>query len=228
MADHGHIYKPFDTELQALKDQLLTMGGLVEAHIADAVKALIDRDPKRARAVIDADRAVNQLELSIDEQCIRLIVLRQPAASDLRFICAVLKIVVDLERIGDLAVNMAERAIALCEEPPLRAVVDLPRMASAAQKMLRDALDAFVTRDAAKAEAVLVADDEIDKLLVQVFDDLRAEMAKDPSVINRGISTIFFAKHIERLADHTTNVAEMVVFLVKGTDVRHRATKGKG
>jgi phosphate transport system protein len=225
MADHGHIYKPFDNELQSLKDQLLTMGGMVEAHIADAVKALVDRDPNRARVVIDADRAVNQMELSIDEQCIRMIVLRQPAASDLRFICAVLKIVVDLERIGDLAVNMAERAIALCEEPPLRAVVDLPRMASAAQKMLRDALDAFVTRDAAKAEAVLNSDDQIDKLLVQVFDDLRAEMQKDPSSINRGISTIFFAKHIERLADHTTNVAEMVVFLVKGTDVRHRGKK---
>jgi phosphate transport system protein len=225
MADHGHIYKPFDVELQALKDQLLAMGGLVEAHIADAMKALVERDSNRARNVIDADRAVNQMELAIDEQCIRMIVLRQPAASDLRFIASALKIVTDLERIGDLAVNMAERAIALCDEPPLRAVVDLPRMASMAQKMLRDALDAFVTRDVAKAEQVLEADKEVDKLLVQVFEDLRAEMVKDPSVINRGISTIFFAKHIERLADHTTNVAEMVVYLVRGQDVRHRHTR---
>ena len=222
MADHGHIYKPFDAELQALKDQLLAMGGLVEAHIADAMKALVERDQNRARAVIDADRAVNQMELAIDEQCIRMIVLRQPAASDLRFIASALKIVTDLERIGDLAVNMAERALALADEPPLKAVVDLPRMASVAQKMLRDALDAFVTKDVAKAESVLKADAEVDRLLVQVFDDLRAEMVRDPETINRAISTIFFAKHIERLADHTTNVAEMVVYLVRGQDVRHR------
>ena len=222
MSEHTHIYKPFDAELRALKDQLLAMGGLVEAHIADAMKALVERDPSRAQKVMEGDRAVNAMELAIDEQCIRILALRQPAASDLRFIAASLKIVTDLERIGDLAVNMAQRAIALAGEPPLRAVVDLPRMATAAQKMLREALDAFVTHDAEKAESVITQDDLIDGWLVQVFDEIRAEMQRDPSVINRGIATIFFAKHIERVADHATNVAEMVVYLVRGQDVRHR------
>jgi phosphate transport system protein len=219
---HGHIYKQTDAELRLLKDSLLAMGGLVEQHIAEAMKALVNREPERAKAVIKGDRQVNQMELDIDERCVRFLALRQPAASDLRFIAAALKIVTDLERIGDLAVNMAERAVSLCEEPPMRAIVDLPRMATAAQKMLRDALDAFVTHDVEKAESVLAADDQIDRWLVQVFEDLREEMKRDPAVINRGISTIFFAKHIERLADHTTNIAEMVVFLVRGHDIRHR------
>jgi phosphate transport system protein len=221
MVVHSHIYKPFDEELQALKDQLLAMGGLVEAHIADAMRALVERDPERAKRVIEEDRRVNAMELEIDQQCLRLLALRQPAASDLRFVASALKIVTDLERIGDLAVNMAERALSLCDEPPLRVIVDLPRMARAAQQMLRDALDAFVAGDANKAEAVLRADDQIDAWLVEVFNELRSEMTRDPSVINRCISTIFFAKHIERLADHTTNVAEMVVFHVRGRDVRH-------
>lgn len=221
MVEHGHIYKHFDDELRALKDQLLAMGGLVENHISEAMRALLERDPARAKRVIDEDRKVNMMELQIDEQCIRLLALRQPAASDLRFIAAALKIVTDLERIGDLTVNMAERAMALAAEPPLRAVVDLPRMATAAQTMLREVLEAFVTHDAARAERVMAADDQIDQWLVGVFDELRAEMTRDPSVVNRGISTIFFAKHIERLADHTTNVAEMVVYVVRGTDVRH-------
>lgn len=225
MSEHDHIYKPFDAELRSLKDMVLAMGGLVEAHISDAVKALTDREPARAQAVIDGDRQVNQMELSIDELCIRMLALRQPAASDLRFIAAALKIVTDLERIGDLAVNMAERAQALCDEPPLRAVVDIPRMATACQRMLRDALDAFVTRDVTKAEAVLGADADIDRTLVTIFEELRAEMKKDPANVDRGIATIFFAKHLERLADHTTNVAEMVVFLARGQDVRHRKTR---
>lgn len=221
MADHSHIYKPFDAELRLLKDQILAMGGLVETHIAEVMRALVDRQPEFARRVIEADRAVNQMELAIDELCIRMLALRQPAATDLRFIAAALKMVTDLERIGDLAVNMAERAMALCAEPSLRALVDLPRMASAAQEMLRDVLDAFVTQDAAKAEAVMAADQQIDAWLVQVFDELKAEMQKDPSLVERGIATIFMAKHIERIADHTTNVAEMVVYLVRGQDVRH-------
>jgi phosphate transport system protein len=217
-----HIYKPFDAELRSLKDQILAMAGLVEAHIADATRALVDRDAARAKGIIEADRAVNSLELAIDEQCVRILALRQPAASDLRFIASALKIVTDLERIGDLAVNLAERAIDLCSEPPLRAAVDLPRMSAAAQKMLRDALDAFVTHDVAKAEAVLDADEEIDKLLVDAFGELRAEMQRDPSSVSRCIATLFFAKNLERMADHTTNVAEMVVYLVRGKDVRHR------
>jgi phosphate transport system protein len=228
VGDHSHTYKQFDAELRSLKDQILAMGGLVESHIAEAMRALVERDPARAQKVIDEDRQVNKMELAIDELCIRVLALRQPAGSDLRFVAAALKIVVDLERIGDLTVNMAERALFLCQHPPMRAVVDLPKMATACQKMLRDALDSFVTGDVARAEGVLRSDDQIDAQLVTIFDEIRAEMRRDPEVIDRGISTIFFAKHLERLADHTTNVAEMVVFQVRGTDVRHRFSRETG
>lgn len=220
-----HIYKPFDAELRALKDQILAMGGLVEAHIAEATRALVERDAIRAQRVIEGDRAVNALEIAIDEQCVRMLALRQPAASDLRFVAAALKIVTDLERIGDLAVNMAERAANLAREPAMAPAVDLPEMAAAAQAMLRDVLDAFVARDAAKAETVLAADDRIDAWLVKIYDELVAEMQRDPSVIRRALLTMFFAKHLERLADHTTNVAEMIVYLVRGQDVRHVNTR---
>jgi len=222
---HKHIYRPFDAELQSLKDQIKSMGGLVASHIDDALAALEARDAEAAKRVIEADRAVNQMELAIDEQCIRMLALRQPAASDLRFIAAALKIVTDLERIGDLAVNMAERVEVLAVEPPLRALADLPRMATAAQQMLSDVLDAFVNRDVAKAEAVTKADDQIDTWMVELFDEVRAEMQKDPAAINRGIATLFLAKHVERMADHVTNVAEMVVYQVRGKDVRHRDTR---
>ncbi|HTM19404.1 MAG TPA: phosphate signaling complex protein PhoU [Kofleriaceae bacterium] len=222
---HKHIYKPFDAELRALKDQIKGMGALVGSHMNDALAALQAGDVDAAKRVIDADRAVNQMELAIDEQCIRMLALRQPAASDLRFIAATLKIVTDLERIGDLAVNMAERVEVLAAEPPLRAVADLPRMAAAAQKMLTDALDAFVSQDVAKAEAVGKADTQIDTWMIELFDEVRTEMQKDPKAVNRGIATIFLAKHIERMADHVTNVAEMVVYQVRGQDVRHQRTR---
>lgn len=219
--EHGHIYRPFDNDLQGLKNRLLEMGGLVEAHISEALRALVERDPERARRVIEEDRAVNRMELAIDEQCVRLLALRQPAASDLRFVAASLKIVTDLERIGDLARNTADRAIALCRWPPLSAVVDLPAMGEAAQRMLRDALDAFVTGDAAKAERVLAADDTIDRWLATVFQKITSEIRRDPENVDRALSTLFIAKHIERLADHVVNVAEMVLYVVRGKDVRH-------
>lgn len=221
MPERAHIYKSFDTELRALKHQLLSMGAIVESHIERATRAMVERDAELAKSVIDNDRLVNQRELTIDEQCIRMLALRQPAASDLRFIAAVLKINVDLERIGDIAVNMAERALALCDEPPLAPSVDLAKMAELSLTMLRDALDAFVNGDTVKAERVLASDDAIDKLLVVAFETLRAEMMRDPKSVNRALATIFFAKHLERLADHATNVAEMVVFFVRGQDVRH-------
>ncbi|KYF74497.1 hypothetical protein BE11_31380 [Sorangium cellulosum] len=197
------------------------MGELVEAQIAEAVRALVERDPAAAARVIEADRLVNARELAIDDECIKMIALRQPAGSDLRFIAASLKIVTDLERIGDLAVNMAERVEALCSEPPTRAAAALPRMSAAAQRMLRDALEAFLTQDVAKAEGVLAADADVDRTLVDVFDELRAEMRRQPGVVDQCVSMMFFAKHVERLADHATNLAEMVVFLVRGEDVRH-------
>lgn len=216
-----HIFAEFDAELQSLKEQILAMGGLVDAQVTEAVQALVERDTEHATRVIEADRAVNQMELAIDERCIRMLALRQPAASDLRFIAAALKMVTDLERIGDLAVNMAERVAPLTEEPPLRAVEELPAMATAAQKMLHDVLEAFVAGDPVEAEAVMSADAGIDAWMARLFAELQAVMAGDPKTVARGIATIFFAKHIERMADHATNVAEMVIYLVRGQDVRH-------
>jgi phosphate transport system protein len=216
-----HINAEFDTELRSLKEQILAMGGRVDAQVSEAVEALRKRDVERARAVIDADRAVNQMEVAIDERCIRMLALRQPAASDLRFIAAALKMVTDLERIGDLAVNMAERVAALLDEPPLRAVEELPDMAGAARRMLQAVLEAFVASDAVGAEAVIAADPALDAWMVRLFSEVEADMRRAPDVVARGLATIFFAKHIERMADHTTNIAEMVIYLIRGHDVRH-------
>lgn len=221
MTSRKHLNAEFDAELRSLKQQVQAMGSLVDRHVGQAVSALVERDAERAGRVIEADRAVNQMELAIDEQCIRLLALHQPAASDLRFIAAALKMVTDLERIGDLAVNMAERVVPLCEEPPLRAVEELPGMAAAAQTMLREVLNAFVTGDPVKAEAVIAADAAIDAWMARIFQEVQSVMGRDPGAVARGLATIFFAKHIERMADHATNVGEMVVYLVRGQDVRH-------
>jgi len=221
MSKQGHINAQFDAELRSLKEQILTMGQLVDRHVGEAVAAMQARDVERARSVILADRAVNQMELAIDEQCIRMLALRQPAASDLRFVAAALKMVTDLERIGDLAVKMAEEVPHLGEAPPLRALSELPAMAAAAQGMLRDALEAFVTSDTAKAEAVMAADAAVDAWMVRLFGEVQGAMELDAGVVGRGLATIFFGKQIERMADHTTNVAEMIVFAVRGQDVRH-------
>jgi phosphate transport system protein len=216
-----HINAEFDAELRSLKEQILAMGGLVDAQVTEALHALGEKDAERARRVIEADRAVNQLELAIDERCIRMLALRQPAASDLRFIAAALKMVTDLERIGDLAVNMAERVDALLQEPALRAVQDLAGMANAAQKMLRSVLEAFVAGDPVGAEGVISADAAIDAATVRLVSEVQDAMSRDAATVSRGLATIFFAKHIERMADHTINVAEMVIYLVRGRDVRH-------
>lgn len=221
MTNGRHINAAFDVELRSLKDQVLAMGNLVDRHVSEAVAAMVERDVTRAERVIEADRAVNQLELAIDEQCIRMLALQQPAASDLRFIAAALKMVTDLERIGDLAVNMAERVSALTETAPLRAVEELPAMAGAAQTMLRDVLAAFVNRDAVKAASVRAADTAIDVWMARLFAEIQSVMGRDSTSITKGLATIFFAKHIERMADHVTNVAEMVIYLVLGQDVRH-------
>ena len=221
MTKRQHINAELDAQLGSLKEQILAMGRLVDAQVSEAVRALVERDAEGARRLIDADRAVDQMELAVDEQCIRLLALHQPAASDLRFVAAALKMVTDLERIGDLAVNMAERVQTLVEQPALPAVVDLPALTAAAQGMLRDVLDAFVSGDTAKAEAVMAADAEIDARTARLIAEVQGEMGRAPGTVGRGLATIFFAKHIERMADHTTNVAEMVVYLVRGQDVRH-------
>jgi len=221
MTTGKHINAEFDAELGSLKGQILTMGSLVDRQVGEAVAAMIERDSKRAERVVEGDRAVDQLELAIDEQCVRILALQQPEASDLRFVAAALKMVTDLERIGDLAVNMAERVPVLSEGPTLKVVEDLPEMAAAAQRMLRDVLDAFVNNDSEKAEKIRAADSAIDAWMVRILGEVQDVMSRDPSSIARGLGTILFAKHIERLADHVTNVAEMIIYLVRGRDVRH-------
>jgi phosphate transport system protein len=221
MTDRHHISAAFSAELHSLRSQILDMGRLVDTHVGEAVRALEERDPALAARVVEADRAVNLMELAIDEQCIRILALRQPAASDLRFTASALKMVTDLERIGDLAVNMAERVEVLSTGQPLGAVAQLPALAATARKMLGDALDAFVNGDSPKAEAVIRTDADVDAQSARMIAEVEADMTRDPSLVRRGLATIFFAKHIERMADHVTNVAEMVVYLVRGRDVRH-------
>jgi phosphate transport system protein len=220
-----HTDKTYDAQLDDLRNKLLSLGGKVETEIATSVRALSERDSLLAEAVINADREVNRLEVEIDEVCRRLLVLRQPAASDLRFITTALKIVVDLERIGDLAVNIAQRAIDLNQSPPLRPVHDLTKLAELCQKQVRAALDAFVDGDAERAEAVIKGDELLDAVYHNLFNELLALMMEDPRNIRRANSLLFVAKHLERLGDHATNVAEMVIYMVRGTDVRHPGSR---
>lgn len=225
MTPKQHTDKTYDAQLDDLRNKLLSLGGKVETEIALSMRALAERDSKLAEEVIAQDREVNRLEVEIDEACRRLLVLRQPAASDLRFITTALKIVVDLERIGDLAVNVAERAIDLNQSPPLRPVHDLTRLAELCQKQVRAALDAFVDGDAQKAETVIKDDDLLDSIYHNLFNELLALMMEDARNIRRANSLLFVAKHLERLGDHATNVAEMVIYMVRGTDVRHPGSR---
>jgi phosphate transport system protein len=220
-----HTDKTYDAQLDDLRNKLLSLGGKVETEIATSVRALAERDSALAETVINADREVNRLEVEIDEVCRRLLVLRQPAASDLRFITTALKIVVDLERIGDLAVNIAQRAIDLNQSPPLRPVHDLTKLAELCQKQVRAALDAFVDGDAERAEAVIKGDELLDAVYHNLFNELLALMMEDPRNIRRATGLLFVAKHLERLGDHATNVAEMVIYMVRGTDVRHPGSR---
>ena len=216
-----HTDKAFEADLRDLREKLLAMGAKVEALIADSMRALTDRDSPLAERVIQADKEVNRLEVGIDETCRRILALRQPAASDLRLITTALKIVTDLERIGDLAVNIAERAKDLNEAPPLTPYVDTPRLAELAQQQVKKALDAFVSSDVAKAEVVLKEDEHLDVLYLKIFNELLGYMMEDSKNIRRATALMFIAKHLERIGDHATNVAEMVVYMVRGTDIRH-------
>lgn len=211
----------FEAEIIELRERLLTLGGLVEQAITSSVRALSERDTALAERVIEEDRRINRMELEIDDLCIRMLALRQPAASDLRFVTLALKVVTDMERIGDLAVNVAHRAKELNAEDALRPYVDIPHLAEAAVGMLRMVLDAFVASDAAKARVVLARDNEVDDRYVAIESEVLELMTQDPSTISRALSSLFVAKHLERIADHATNVAEMVIFYVEGKDVRH-------
>jgi len=203
-----------EKELHELKDKLLRIGALVETQLDRSIKSLVERDTPLAKIVINADHEVNTLEVEIDEDCIRLLALRQPEAGDLRFVTTAMKIVTDLERMGDLAVDISERALELNEEPILKPYIDIPRMARAASEMLREALDAFVHKDAEMAWKVLDKDDFVDDLNKQIFRELLTYMIEDPHTISRAIRISYISKYLERVADHATNIAEMVVYLV--------------
>jgi len=217
--------KILEKELSDLKERLLTMGSVVEAQVARSIKSLVDRDNATATKVIEADHEVNRMEVEIDEECIRLLALRQPEAGDLRFITTAMKIVTDIERIGDLAVDVSERALELNEEPTLKPYIDIPRMAKAARNMLKEALDAFVNRNAELAWSVLDEDDFVDELNKQIFRELLTFMIEDPHSISRAIRITYISKYLERIADHATNIAEMVVYLVEGRIIRHLDSK---
>ena len=211
----------FQEQLSGLKERLLAMGGLVEDQIRRVMRALLERDDVMAQEVIERDRQVNTYDVEVDEQCVSLLALYQPAAGDLRFITTAMKIVTDLERIGDQAVNIAQRVLELNREPQLKPYIDLPRMAEQAQRMVKESLDAFVARDTALARQVCGEDSEVDLLKEQIFRELLTFMMEDPRTIPRAIRLILISRFMERVADHATNIAEMVVYLVEGKMVRH-------
>jgi phosphate transport system protein len=213
--------KQKEHDLEALKERVLRMGGLVEDAIRKSIKALVERDNALAISVIDGDRTVNTFDVEIEEECIRFLAIWQPTGSNLRFITTAIKIITDLERMGDLAVDICERAVELLDEPPLKPYIDIPRMAEAAQKMLKDSLDAFVAKDADLALKVCEADDFVDNLNQQIFNELLVYMLKDPRNISRAVRLTYITKYLERIADHATNIAEMVVYMVKGKVIRH-------
>ena len=212
-----------DAELQRIKDDLVRMAGLAEAAIGLAVKALVNRDAEMARQVIASDDAINMLELEIDELCLRTMALYQPEAKDLRFLAMALKINNDLERMGDQAVNIAERTLELLKEPLLKPLIDIPRMAEVAQRMVKDSLDAFVQQDVARARAVCEQDDEVDRYDDQIFRELLTYMMEDPRAITRSVNLILVSRHLERIADHATNIAEDVIYLAEGKTIKHHA-----
>jgi phosphate transport system protein len=211
----------FDRDLQQLKERLLYMGSLAETMIHIAVKALVDRKRDLVKDVYRQEIDVNKLQIEVDERCLTMIALHQPAASDLRFITAAIKINADLERIADQAVNICQTTEYLLEEPVLKPLIDVPRMAQIAKKMLKDALDSFVNRDENLARSVLVRDDQVDELKEQIFRELLTYMISDSSTIKRAIDLILISRNLERIADHATNIAEMVIYMVKGKSIRH-------
>jgi len=213
----------FDEELMHLKEMVLKMGAMVESSIKDSVRSLVERDDNLARAVIERDHQINALDVQIDEECIRLIALMQPKAGDLRFLTTAMKITTDLERMGDNSVNIAERALELNKEPILKPYIDIPRMSQIAQGMTRDTLDAFVRRDKRLAMDVIMRDDEVDDLKYGILEELISYMITDPNTIYRAMKISFVAQYLERIADHATNIAEMVIYLVAGKIIRHMA-----
>jgi phosphate transport system protein len=213
----------FQQELNQLKSELLKMAGLVERAINNAVEALVHRDTSLAERTIAEDNQIDKMELTVDEHCLKLLALHQPMAADLRFITSAMRINTDLERIGDQAVNIAERVMALNREPQLKPYIDIPRMAEIAQSMVKDVLDAFVNGDAQLARSVCERDDQVDGLNDQVFRELLTYMISNPQTITRAVHLILVSRCLERIADHATNIAEGVIFMVKALVIKHRA-----
>jgi len=211
----------FIEELEELQGRLLEMGTLVESAIHHSVLALVERSEDMARQVLRNEDRINHLEVEIDDLAVRLLALQQPMAKDLRLLTAAIKINTDLERMGDLAVNIVERSIALMHLPPVKPLIDIPQMARTVESMVRKSLDAFVKREPELARSVLLSDDEVDRLRDSVQIELVSFMQRDPTVIPQALDLILVARHLERIADHATNIAEDTLFLVKGVDVRH-------
>ncbi len=220
------IHRHFDEELSDLKTKLLRMAGQVEDQIDQALTALVTRDSALAHQVIERDHLVNSLDVEIDEESIRLLALHQPAARDLRLVTTAMKIATELERISDLAENVCERAIELNEEPQLKPYIDIPMMGNMARMMVKQSIDAFVKDDAMLARKVLTDDDFVDNLMEQLFRELLSFMLEDTRTISRAIRLSFIAKYLERMADHATNIAELVVYLVEGKIIRHITPPG--
>jgi phosphate transport system protein len=217
----GHISRIFDEELRELKESMLFEGELVQKAVRNAVTALLTRDSDLARKVIEDDDTINTKEVEIDEFCLKLLALRQPAAKDLRFIATAIKINYDLERMGDMAVNICERVLELNQEPQLKPYIDLPQMAEIAQTMVKESLDAFVKEDPQLAWKVTQEDEKVDHLNEQIFRELLTYMSEDLKTISRATRLLFISKYLERLADHAVNIAELVIFLVQGKIIRH-------
>jgi phosphate transport system protein len=211
----------FREELEALQGRLLEMGGLAEERVRAAVQGLAARDVRITDTVLRGDEPINALHIEVDERCFRLLALHQPMATDLRAIVAAVKINTDLERVGDLAVNIAEAAKRYAAHPPVKKLIDIPQMGEIAQTMLRDALDAYVRRDTALAHQVLNEDDRLDSLKTQVFRDLLTYMLNDRTTVEPALDLILVSRHLERIGDHATNIAEDVIFMVSALDVRH-------
>jgi len=221
MPNREHTNKHYEGQLRSLKEKLLLIGHKAETSIADATRALIERKPSLAQRVIDEDDQLDQLELEIDDICLEILALEQPVASDLRFITTAMKIVGDIERIGDNGVNIARRALEILDEPGLKPIIDVPVAAAAAQRILKESLDAFVNGDAELAKRVIEGDRYIDDVCEQMLRELLTYMFEDPSKITRALRLIFVARNLERVGDHAANIAEMVIFLVDGQDIRH-------
>jgi phosphate transport system protein len=219
--------RPFDEELKDLKEKLLEMASRAEEQIGLAVRGLKDRKEEMACEVLDKEQDINRLDIEIDEMAMRLLALRQPMATDLRFITSAMKIGSDLERIGDLAVNIAERTLDLLKVPPLKPLIDIPRMASLAQGMVRDVLNAFVNGDADLAKNVCQRDDQVDQLNGQIFRELLTFMMADQTTIPRAVDLILVGRHLERIADHATNIGEDVIYMVKGKTIKHHIEEGR-